>query len=669
MPRNSSMWVDIRIHLVVVVGLLLVIMIYNKYIAFIGLILLISLFVYGRERCNDRQQELEYYYKNVVKNINELSNYAIENLPIAIIIVGSDGRLKWCNEELVRWLGKKPTIGNSIKNFWEKISIESIWGKEGEYVFQEKEKFYRVKHRPIFSAEDVEGLMVFYVTDVTTLEKLKTEKALSKAVFSYIQIDNYDEVLQGLNEAQRTVVLVEINKCLNEWINASGAFVKRISDDLYFAIMDRRALDKTLNDKFDILDKVRAIHAANKFPVTLSMGVAVGDGLTLSQLSENAKAGLDLALGRGGDQVAAQIDGKMQFYGGKSKAVEKHTRVKARVVAHALYEIIENSDMVLIMGHHNEDFDSLGSAIGVAKMARYLQKEVHIILSEMNEGVDKFIELTKDNPDYADLFIVANEVNNIIPMNATLFVVDCHIPNMTAAPALLDRVDNVIVIDHHRRSENFIVSPLLVYIEPSSSSTSELVTELLMYFSDDVDLGKMDATALYAGIVVDTKNFAVQTGVRTFDAAAYLRRSGADPAVVRHLFRMDYESARAKARALGRAEFLKGGLIVTSCPENTPNAQVTAAQIADAMLRIEDVRMSLVLFQMDGGGIGISARSTGEINVQVIMEQFGGGGHQNVAGAQVNDIELEDLKRKVVELSVNYIEESDQNESNFAARS
>lgn len=667
MPRNSSNWLDIRIHLIVVIGLLLVIMLYNQYVALIGLILVASLFVYGQERCNDQQKALEQYYHNIVKNLNALSNYAIDQMPVAILILGMDGRVKWVNKEFDRWFPEESLIGTAIKEFWEDFIFEPIWGKDGVYVFQSEDKFYQVKHRPILNVDDSNGLMVFYVTNVTEVENIKIEKKMSEPAFCYVQIDNYDEVLQGLSEAQRTILLVEINKCLNEWITEIGAFIKRISDDMYIVIMDRRSLDKTLHDKFDVLDKVRSIHGANKFPVTLSIGVAVGDGLSLIALGEIAKGGLDLALGRGGDQVAAQIDGKTQFYGGKSKAVEKHTRVKARVVAHALYEIIENSDMIFVMGHHNEDFDSLGASMGVAKMARHLGKEVHIILSEMNEGIDKFTDLIKDDAEYTDSFISANETTSITPVNATLFVVDTHIPNMTAAPGLLDRVDNVIVIDHHRRSENFIHSPLLVYIEPSSSSTSELVTELLMYFGDDMSLTKMDATALYAGIVVDTKNFAVQTGVRTFDAAAYLRRSGADPAMVRHLFRTDYESTRAKARALSRAEFLKGGLIVTSCPENTPNAQVTAAQIADSMLRIEDVRMSLVLFQFEDG-VGISARSTGEINVQVIMEQFGGGGHQNVAGAQVKDVSLEDLKRKVVELSVNYIEESDKHESDFAAR-
>lgn len=657
MPRNLSAWVDIRINLIVIAGLLLVIGIYNKYVAVIGLVVLLSLFIYGRERCNDRQKDLEEYCRHVVKNVNALSNYAIDSLPVAILVVSNDGRLKWHNGEIVKWLGTAPQIGALVKSFFEKMLIAPVWGEDGTYIFADGARSFNVQHR--YLGKDNGDLMAFYLTDITVTADLERESFLTKPVLSYIQIDNYDEVLQGLSEAQRTAIIVAVNSILDEWAGTLGAFLKRVADDMYIALLDRQALDKLLREKFDLLDKVRAIHGANKFPVTLSLGVSVG-GKSMFELGQEAQAGLDLALGRGGDQVAVQIDGKMQFYGGKAKAVEKHTRVKARVVAHALNEIIDNSDMVLIMGHHNEDFDSLGAAMGVANMAKHLGKKVHIILSEMNSGIDKFTELIKDDAEYNSLFISIQDAAMLTSSNPLLFVVDTHIPQLVAAPFLLGRIEQKIVIDHHRRSESFIEDPLLVYIEPASSSTSELVTELLMYFSEDFTLTKMNATALYAGMVVDTKNFAVQTGVRTFDAAGYLRRSGADPVLVRHLFRSDYETSVAKARTLSGSEMFKGGLIVGNCPDNLPNAQVIAAQIADAMLRIEGVKISMVLFSLGKDSVGISARSTGEINVQMIMESFGGGGHQNVAGAQIKAESLEEVRRRVIELSVKCIEESEQ---------
>lgn len=305
--------------------------------------------------------------------------------------------------------------------------------------------------------------------------------------------------------------------------------------------------------------------------------------------------------------------------------------------------------------------------MGMAKMARQLEKPVHIVLSEMNEGIDKFADLLQGKEEYEGIFVRAEDLTTMTALNPVLIVVDTHIPHLVADSSLLERIPQVVVIDHHRRSEHFIKNPLLVYIEPAASSTSELVTELLMYFSDDLMLSRLDATALYSGIVVDTKNFAVQTGVRTFDAAAYLRRSGADPVMVRHLFRSDYDTTVALARTKARSELYEGGLIVSSIPEELNNIQVIAAQAADSLLRIENVRMSIVVFRLPNNTIGLSARSTGDMNVQVIMEAFGGGGHQNVAGAQVKDGDLEEIKAKAIEISKKYIEENDQDESNTSA--
>ena len=646
------------IHLVVIGVLVLVLMSYNLYVGAISLVIWISMVFFARERCRDRQERFERYCRDVVSNINQISNYAIENLPQAVLIVDSDGRLQWANEALESYLGQKPEQGMPIKSFWPGVILEPIWGMEGEYVFAQGEKYYRAEYRPVVTESADSSLMVFYVSDITDFEHLRRDHLLSRVVLAYIQVDNYDEVLQGLTEAERTALLFEVNRLLDDWSHGLGGFLRRVSDDLYLTIMDRKALDQALADKFDVLDRVRALRSANKLPVTLSLGVAVADSQTMGELGTQAQAGLDLALGRGGDQVAVQLDGKMQFYGGKAKAVEKHTRVKARVVAHALRELIEGSDEVFIMGHHNEDFDALGASMGVAKMARQVGRPVHIVLSDMNEGIDKFTDMLKEKDEYAGLFVRANDLLTITAANPLLIVVDTHIPHLVAGPALLERISQVVVIDHHRRSEHCIANPLLIYIEPASSSTSELVTELLMYFSEDLVLSRLDATALYSGIIVDTKNFAVQTGVRTFDAAAYLRRAGADPVLVRHLFRTDYETNIAISKAKAYSNLYEGGLITTTCPEIIPNIQAIAAQVADSLLRIEGVRMSLVFFRLDAETVGISARSTGELNVQVIMENFGGGGHQNVAGAQVKKQKLEDVQAKAIELSRKYIEEN-----------
>lgn len=658
MPRNLSAWSDLCIHLVVIGILVLVLMSYNVYVGAISLVIWVSMALFARERCRDRQQRFERYFRDVVSNINQISNYAIENLPQAVLIIDSDGRLQWANGALGEYLGQKPEQGTPVKAFWPGVILEPIWGMEGEYVFAQGDTYYRAEYRPVATCADDDSLMVFYVSDITDFEHLRREHLLSRVVLAYIQVDNYDEVLQGLTEAERTALLFEVNKLLDDWIRGLGGFLRRVSEDVYVAVMDRRSLDQALADRFDVLDRVRALRSVNKLPVTLSLGVAVADTQSMGELGTQAQAGLDLALGRGGDQVAVQLEGKMQFYGGKAKAVEKHTRVKARVVAHALRELIENSDEVFIMGHHNEDFDALGASMGVAKMARQVGRPVHIVLSDMNEGIDKFTDMLKEKDEYAGLFVRARDLMTITTVHPLLIVVDTHIPYLVAAPELLERVSQVVVIDHHRRSEHCITNSLLIYIEPASSSTSELVTELLMYYSEDLVLSRLDATALYSGIIVDTKNFAVQTGVRTFDAAAYLRRAGADPVLVRHLFRTDYETNIAISKAKAYSNLYEGGLITTTCPDIIPNIQAIAAQVADSLLRIEGVRMSLVFFQLDADTIGISARSTGELNVQVIMENFGGGGHQNVAGAQVKNQKLAEVQAKAIELSKKYIEEN-----------
>ena len=667
MPRNLSAWIDLTIHLIIMLVLVMVLSCYNEYIAAIAGVVWLALASFARERCADRAKRFERYCRNVVENISEMVNYAVEELPQAVIIITEDGRIQWTNSRLAGYVGSEPELDTDITDIWPGIIIGPVWGQEGEYVFAHEDKYYQVRYRPVKMAPHQQQLMALYVQDVTQHETLRLTYKESRTVLLYIQIDNYDEVMQGQSEAERTSLLLAVNQILDKWMKNLGGFMRRVSDDLYVVVLTREALEKAMSERFDVLDKARQLQSTNRLPVTLSMGVAVADNQSMAEMGSQAQACLDLALGRGGDQVAVLIDGKTQFFGGRAKAVEKHTRVKARVVAHAVREIMEGADEVYVMGHHNEDFDCFGAAMGVAKMARVLEKPVHIVLSDMNEGIDKFTDLLQGKEEYEDIFVRAEDLTTMTALNPVLIVVDTHIPHLVADPTLLERIPQVVVIDHHRRSEHFIKNPLLVYIEPASSSTSELVTELLAYFSDDLMLSRLDATALYSGIVVDTKNFAVQTGVRTFDAAAYLRRSGADPVMVRHLFRSDYDTTVALAKTKARSELYGGGLIVSYIPETIPNVQVIAAQAADSLLRIENVCMSIVIFQLPNKVVGLSARSTGDMNVQVIMEAFGGGGHQNVAGAQVENGDLQAIKAKAIEISKKYIEENDQDESNTSA--
>ena len=663
LPTNLSAWIDIIIHLVISLILIALLSQYNQILALAAFTLWLALAFFSRERCLTRAKDFDAYCKNVVGSFNETVLFAIKNLPQAILILNKDGRIEWFNKRTKDYIEKNPEIGSLLNDFWPGVFSDKLFIKDGEFTVLSSDKYFKVRHKLLKSKGDYPELVALYIQEVTSHEKLKLEYYQSRTVIIYVQIDNYDEIMQGLTEAEKTSLMLSVNEVLDAWINSLAGFMRKVSEDLYVVVLERCNLDKAISEKFDVLDKMRQLSGKNKIPVTLSMGVAIASkpsaDLSMADLGVEAQTGLDLALGRGGDQVAIRIDGKSQFFGGRAKAVEKHTRVKARVVANAIRESMENADEIFIMGHHNEDFDCFGAAVGVAAMARRLGKPVHIVLSAMNEGIDKLVDIIKDKSEYEGIFVKAADVTAGSAISPLLFVVDTHIPHLVAAPKLLETINHVIVIDHHRRSENFVKNPLMVYLEPSSSSTCELVTELLMYFEENMKLSKLDATAIYSGIVVDTKHFTIQTGSRTFDAASYLRRSGADPVIVRDLFKSDYETTVALAQAKARSEYYEGGLVISYIDKVIPNIQVIASQAADGLLKIENVRMSIVCFQLKPDVVGISARSTGELNVQVIMEQFGGGGHQNVAGAQVKDGNLLEIKAQIVKISQKYIAEAD----------
>ncbi|SDE79133.1 DHH family phosphoesterase [Sporomusa acidovorans] len=665
MPQGPSFWFDTRIYLAVTAVALLIISYYNPYAATLGAILLYALYLYGRERYTTRQKEVNNYLKNVCNCIDTAAGMAFANLPLAILLIDEYGVIHWHNELLAEWLAEPIENGQSIAQIWPTLPLDKLVGKDGQTKFETgAQQHYDIVHR----VAEHEALTVLYISDVTESEADKAAGCRTQTVLAYIQIDNYNDALTGLNESQRTAILGEVNRMLAEWMTELDGHLKKYNEDTYIAVLNRYSLDRLMTgDKFEILDRIRGIQAGNKIPVTLSIGAATGES-SVAELGQRAQAGLDLALSRGGDQAAVNISGKVQFFGGKAKAVEKNTRVKARIVAQAIRELIDQADSIVVMGHTGEDFDSLGAALGVAKMVRHMGKQVKIVVSQPGMAVDKLSELLLDYEEYRELFISPMQAGILVNAKTLVFVVDTHRPELVAAPEVLARAERTVIIDHHRRAETIIANTLLVYLEPSASSTSELVTELLGYFDDRIDLNRLEASALYAGLVVDTKNFAVQTGVRTFEAASYLRRSGADPTLVRHLFRVDFETMKSRAAIIENTEMPHDGVVIAVCPADIKNAQIAAAQVADMLLSIEGIRVSFVLFNIENG-IGISARSNGDINVQVIMEQLGGGGHQSVAGAKIKNTDTNEVKAKIIEIVDSYIKESVTHESNSAARS
>lgn len=662
MPQGPSFWFDTRLYLSVTAVLLLIIVYYNHYIALLGLIILVALYLYGRERYKERQKALAAYIENISMHVQAAGLQAFDELPVGMAMIDEQGIILWHNHILLEWLEKKELLGLTFKEVLPECTAINLLVKNGQTVVSIGKKYYRVTHKYIDNSKNGQKpYTLLYFMDITSSQLLREQCQGAMPVLAYIQIDNHDDVLKGLTDSQRGAVLAEVHARLDEWVNDLNGVIKKYADDLYLAIFNRTALEKILADKFDILDNIRTVQEGNKIPVTLSIGVAV-DEPTISAMGQRAQAGLDLALGRGGDQAAVYIEGKVQFYGGKTKAVEKNTRVKARIVAQALHELISDAEQVLIMGHANEDYDSLGGAIGVAKMAMHLGKPVYIVVSQVSLAVNKLMEIMPEYEEYKGIFITGLQAQ-AMANNSLLFIVDTHRPELTAAPELLNLVDRKVVIDHHRRSESFIQTPLLVYLEPSASSTSELVAELLLYFDDKLEFNRLEATALYAGIIVDTKSFAVQTGVRTFEAASFLRRSGADPAMVKNLFKVDFDTVVTRAHIIASAEKIANGIVIGVCAEQVKNAQIIAAQAADMLLNIEGTVASFVLTSIDDS-VFVSARSNGDINVQVLMEELGGGGHQSVAGAQIRNTDINTVKALIVSKIKTGIEESEDNESN-----
>ena len=683
-PRNLSAWPDAVINLSVMFVMVVIITQYNKILGAMAFLVLAMLTWFARVRQKDRKEKFREYAENVIGNFNDMMYYAMTKLPEGIMVVDDSGRLQWCNAVMQEFSDVIPQQGMDVEEFWEGLIPQDVLSLEpkgnepapleGEYKVQSLrrrtnsdgavEEYYRyflVKYRHLQATADYSRMVVLFAHEITLYEDLKIEYEQSRTSIIYVQVDNYDEVTQGLSEAETTSLMLSVSEILEEWVASLAGFIRRVSSDLFIVVLDRRALDFAISKKFIVLDKIRQLVNKHQLPVTLSMGASAADKpseeQSIGELGTKAMAGLNLALARGGDQVAVNLGDKMQFFGGR--AVERNTRVKARVMSHSLRDYMEAADEIFIMGHTREDYDAFGAAVGVALMAKNLNKPAHIVLSTWLDSVEKIIEILDKDDCYKNLFVNANEVSLSTSIEPLLIVVDTFIPHLVAAPALLEKIKKVVVIDHHRRSENTIKNPSLTYLEPGSSSTCEMVTELLMYFDDKIRIGKLAATAIYSGIVVDTKNFSINAGARTFEAAAYLRRSGADPVAVNYLFKSDYETTVSLAKTKAQSEYFEGGLVVSYIDKIIPNIQAIAGQAADSLLRVEGVRMTIILFQMKSDTVGISARSSGDLNVQVIMEKFGGGGHQNVAGAQVKNISILDLKDSVVEAARKYIAETD----------
>lgn len=646
-PLNSHIVVIYVISII----LLAAIWYFQWYLGLFMTFALITSFYYSLRKEIQLYKETELYISTLSHRIKKVSEEALLEMPIGIILYNEDHKIEWSNPYMNQFSDDDTLVGKSLKFLSEDL-IPMINEDQEEASFQlDGYNFYT-------SIRKEERLL--YLFDRTDQAEIEAKYYNDQTVIAIIYLDNYDEISQNMEDALKSQLNSTVTSVLNQWAHDCGFYLKRTSQDRFLAVGTQSILHKLETSKFDILDKIRELDVGleQKNPITLSIGIGVGD-VSLPTLGELAQSSLDLALGRGGDQVVIKDDsGKVKFFGGKTNPMEKRTRVRARVISHALLELIKASDSVFIMGHKSPDMDSLGAAIGILKIAQANDIDGYIVFDEhdMHTGIYRVIKSIKKDESLWSHFISPEVAEDIIENQSLIVVVDTHRPAMVVNPKLLNKTDYRVVIDHHRRGEDFIEDPTLVYMEPYASSTAELVTELLEYLPTRFKLSMIEATTLLAGIIVDTKSFTLRTGSRTFDAASYLRSKGADTVLVQRFMKEDLDVYVKRSKLVERTEFFLDELAISKAEEGEVFDQILLAQTADTLLTMTGINASFVISEIDKGVVGISARSLGEVNVQVIMEKMNGGGHLTNAATQIKDTSTEDAYILLKEILVDYFE-------------
>lgn len=570
-------------------------------------------------------------------------------IPLPMCIVNSNGKVVRANDhisEVFIYDGIEDSdffalTGIKVADLYENVDI----GKH--YMLERNGKQFRLLINKVGEDEEANLLVFFY--DVTNFENLKDRYNDEKICVGKINIDNYDELIASTSPEKSMGISADVDKTIRRWAGKINASINKTKDTQYIMYFQNAYVDGMVESKFSILDDVRQIETEADFPMSLSIGIGIG-GKNLVATEEYATAALDLALGRGGDQAVIKRMSKIEYYGGKMQTVEKGNKGKSRVIAHALKQLIDQSNRVIIMGHYHPDMDCFGASLGIYRMCLMYGREAYIVLNEINDSLQAIYKQAKESGNYN--FINHKKAESLTDKDTLVIMVDTHRPSYAENVNLLSLTDRIVVIDHHRRAEDCVANPVLSYIESYASSASELVSEILQYAAPKKTLIKLEAEALLGGITIDTNRFAVKTGVRTFEAAAWLRRAGADTTEVKRFFQTDMETFKVRAKCIAAAEFHEGGIATSVCEGWNEDAQVINSQVADELLNIKGVKASFVAGRTEKGKTVISARSLGELNVQIIMEKLGGGGHLTTAGAQVEG-SPEEIIEKVLELVKN----------------
>ena len=603
-----------------------------------------------------------------------VQNVLLKDLQFPYAILLEDGQIIWNNTCFSAVFGNEAKAGTYLSKYIQELN-RSVFPKDEDKPIEKEVSYNGRDYRAVMSKVPVKDLQEaenilqmrkgreYFVTvtlnDVTELNEYIRSNEDQKLVAGLIYIDNYDEVMESVEEVRQSLLVALIDRKINQYMSINDGIVKKMEKDKYFFVIKKAYYKEMEKNKFPVLDEAKSVNIGNTMPATLSIGIGIATD-TYAQSYNYARVAIDLALARGGDQAVIKSSNGITYFGGKREQTSKNTRVKARVKAEALREFITAKDQVIVMGHKIADVDSFGAAVGIYRAALTMEKKAYIVLNDITTSVRPLYQAFCESPTYPDdMFIRSEDVSDVINDSTVAVVVDTNKPEMTECPELLKMTKTIVVFDHHRQSSNIIENTVLSYIEPYASSSCEMVAEVLQYITDDVRITNVEANSMYAGIVIDTNNFMSRTGVRTFEAAAFLRRCGADITYVRKIFRDDMESYRAKAEIVSSAEVFCDEYAIARY-ENTEvdSPTIIGAQAANELLDIVGIKASFILTQM-GDTIYFSARSIDEINVQIIMERLGGGGHRTIAGAQLKGATIDEAREKLKDLITDMMEKGE----------
>lgn len=659
--RFSGMFLPkVTIYLTFIFCLILVICILKPIMIIPGVIVFTAVFLYSVSDSRAKQRHIIRYIENLNFSLDSVTKDTLLKLPLPLLVAELTGEIVWYNSQFSKMIEENngaELVREELQNLFESNEVESdkdislnitIGGRHywvvGNYVNLEKEG-----GKPRY-------ISMLYFLDQTEYMAIEEKYNDTRPIVAILVIDNYEELMQNAEDAVKPQILAEVDKKISSWCSPTGGILKKFERDKYLFVFESGYIAKLEEKKFEIIDTIKEVDLGNKIPVTISIGIGMGAESFMENMNL-AVASLDVALGRGGDQVVIKNEDKFSFYGGRTKEIEKRTRVKARVIANAFIELVRQSDQIMVMGHANADIDTIGAALGIYRIARNEGKKAYIVLNNSNVMIDRLMEKINKENEYEGIVINRNEALDRISKATLLVVVDTHRPLLTECPDLLKFTDKIVVIDHHRRGPDFINDAVLAFHETYASSACELVTEIMHYLDEGIALRLIEAEALYAGLAIDTKNFTFKTGIRTFEAATFLKKFGVDTVVIKQLFQNDLQTYIARAEIVKNAEIINNDIAISICPDNTRNAPLITAQAADELLGISGIAASFVLCRLNGS-VSISGRSLGDINVQMILEKLGGGGHMTLAGAQLADVDVETAKEMVKEKISEYLEEN-----------